>query len=113
MGREENALAAARKNVDAWTRAIESDGLDAIVITASGCGTTIKDYGFMLRLDPAYAGRPRGSPLWQRTSRNIWRRSICPRRRREPGHRGLSFGLFHAAWPEDQDVAEGFCARGL
>jgi glycolate oxidase iron-sulfur subunit len=57
MGREENALAAARKNVDAWTRAIESDGLDAIVITASGCGTTIKDYGFMLRLDPAYAGK--------------------------------------------------------
>jgi glycolate oxidase iron-sulfur subunit len=55
MGREDEALAAARNNVDAWTRAIERDGLDAIVITASGCGTTIKDYGFMLRLDPAYA----------------------------------------------------------
>jgi glycolate oxidase iron-sulfur subunit len=55
MGREESALDAARKNVDAWTREIESDGLDAIVITASGCGTTIKDYGFMLRLDPRYA----------------------------------------------------------
>ena len=46
---------AARHNVDAWTREIEHGGLDAIVITASGCGTTIKDYGFMLRLDPAYA----------------------------------------------------------
>lgn len=55
MGREEAALEAARRNVDAWTREIEADGLDAIVITASGCGTTIKDYGFMLRLDPAYA----------------------------------------------------------
>lgn len=55
MGREEAALAAARRNVDAWTRQIEQGGLDAIVITASGCGTTIKDYGFMLRLDPAYA----------------------------------------------------------
>jgi glycolate oxidase iron-sulfur subunit len=55
MGREEQALASARKNVDAWTREIESGSLDAIVITASGCGTTIKDYGFMLRLDPAYA----------------------------------------------------------
>ena len=32
-------------------------GLDAIIITASGCGTTIKDYGFMLRLDPAYADK--------------------------------------------------------
>jgi glycolate oxidase iron-sulfur subunit len=55
MGREEQALASARQNVDAWTREIESGGLDAIVITTSGCGTTIKDYGFMLRLDPAYA----------------------------------------------------------
>jgi glycolate oxidase iron-sulfur subunit len=55
MGREEDALAAARNNVDAWTAQIEAGGLDAIVITASGCGTTIKDYGFMLRLDPAYA----------------------------------------------------------
>ncbi len=55
MGREEAALASARRNVDAWTRAIEQGGLDAIIITASGCGTTIKDYGFMLRLDPAYA----------------------------------------------------------
>ena len=34
---------------------IEGDGLDAIIITASGCGTTIKDYGHMLRLDPDYA----------------------------------------------------------
>src|SRR5690606_25445939 len=55
MGREDEALSAARRNVDAWTRTMEESGLDAIVITASGCGTTIKDYGFMLRLDPAYA----------------------------------------------------------
>lgn len=57
MGREAAALTSARQNVDAWTRAIEQGGLDAIVITASGCGTTIKDYGFMMRLDPAYAGK--------------------------------------------------------
>ena len=57
MGREEAALAQARQNVDAWTREIEAGGLDAIVITASGCGTTIKDYGYMLRLDPAYADK--------------------------------------------------------
>lgn len=55
MGKEAAGLEAARRNVDAWTRQIEEDGLDAIVITASGCGTTIKDYGFMLRDDPAYA----------------------------------------------------------
>jgi glycolate oxidase iron-sulfur subunit len=34
---------------------IDNGGLDAIIITASGCGTTIKDYGWMLREDPAYA----------------------------------------------------------
>jgi glycolate oxidase iron-sulfur subunit len=55
MGKEEAALENARRNVDAWTRELEGQGLDAIVITASGCGTTIKDYGFMLREDPGYA----------------------------------------------------------
>jgi glycolate oxidase iron-sulfur subunit len=55
MGREAQALDAARRNVDVWLGEIEKGGLDAIVITASGCGTTIKDYGFMLRLDPDYA----------------------------------------------------------
>jgi glycolate oxidase iron-sulfur subunit len=54
LGREHAALADARRNVDAWTRELESGGLDAIVVTTSGCGTTIKDYGFMLRLDEAY-----------------------------------------------------------
>jgi glycolate oxidase iron-sulfur subunit len=57
MGKEEAALAAARANVDAWMRAIDDGGLDAIVITTSGCGTTIKDYGFMLKGEPAYADR--------------------------------------------------------
>lgn len=55
MGREEQALASARRNIDVWCREIEAGGLDAIIITTSGCGTTIKDYGHMLRLDPAYA----------------------------------------------------------
>ena len=55
LGREEASLEAARRNVDAWMGEIANGGLDAIVITASGCGTTIKDYGFMLRNDPAYA----------------------------------------------------------
>jgi glycolate dehydrogenase iron-sulfur subunit len=54
MGREHEAFAFVRNNVDAWTREIEGAGLDAILITASGCGTTIKDYGFMLRTDPHY-----------------------------------------------------------
>lgn len=55
MGHEHASLEQAKRNIDAWTREIEGDGIDAILITASGCGTTIKDYGFMFRTDPAYA----------------------------------------------------------
>ena len=57
MGREQQALAQARAAIDIWTREIDSNGLDAILVTASGCGTTIKDYGYMLRSDPAYAAK--------------------------------------------------------
>jgi glycolate oxidase iron-sulfur subunit len=57
MGREEASHRAAATNIDAWTREIEGEGLDAIVITASGCGTTIKDYGHMFRNDPAHADK--------------------------------------------------------
>ncbi len=56
MGREEQAKGLARYMVDVWHREIER-GLDAIIITTSGCGTTIKDYGHMLADDPAYAER--------------------------------------------------------
>jgi len=48
-------LAQVRANVAAWTAEAESAGLDAIVITTSGCGTVIKDYGYMLRNDRDYA----------------------------------------------------------
>jgi glycolate oxidase iron-sulfur subunit len=57
MGREDSARAFARAAIDAWMREIEGEGLDAIIVTTSGCGTTIKDYGHMFRLDPAYADK--------------------------------------------------------
>ncbi len=57
MGREQQALAQARNNIDAWTREIDGAGLDAILITVSGCGTTVKDYGFVLRGDRDYAAK--------------------------------------------------------
>jgi glycolate oxidase iron-sulfur subunit len=55
LGDETPALALARANIDAWQTAREGGGLDAIVANASGCGTMLKDYGFLLREDPAYA----------------------------------------------------------
>jgi glycolate oxidase iron-sulfur subunit len=57
MGRDQEALAAARRQIDAWSAEIDGEGLDAILVTASGCGTTIKDYGFMLRTDRVYADK--------------------------------------------------------
>jgi glycolate oxidase iron-sulfur subunit len=55
LGQEGGALALARANIDAWERERAANGLDSVVVNASGCGTTVKDYGFMLREDPAYA----------------------------------------------------------
>ena len=53
MGKESPALASAKRMIDQWTEA----KVDHIIITTSGCGVTIKDYGHMLRLDPVYADR--------------------------------------------------------
>src|SRR6202008_72845 len=53
----EQALALARADIDAWMHEIDGEGIDSILVTASGCGTTIKDYGYMLRGDPRYAAK--------------------------------------------------------
>ena len=57
MGKEHQALESAKNNVRVWHDEIEKNGLDAIIVTTSGCGTTIKDYGYMLRNDPEWADR--------------------------------------------------------
>jgi glycolate oxidase iron-sulfur subunit len=59
MGLEAAALASAKANIAAWTREAAGEGLDAVVINASGCGTTVKDYGYMLRGDADWADRAR------------------------------------------------------
>jgi glycolate oxidase iron-sulfur subunit len=56
LGRDGDALARARANITAWLGEAAQGGLDAIVVTTSGCGTVIKDYGFMLREDHDFAG---------------------------------------------------------
>jgi glycolate oxidase iron-sulfur subunit len=55
MGMEEESLRFMRRNVAAWTSEMDGEGLDAIVINASGCGTTVKDYGFVLRKELEWA----------------------------------------------------------
>jgi glycolate oxidase iron-sulfur subunit len=51
MGRHEAGMASARANIEAWIREAEGSGLDAIIVNTSGCGTTLKDYGFMFRAE--------------------------------------------------------------
>ena len=57
LGHENEAHKAARRNVDAWSSALREGPLDAILTTASGCGTMIKDYGHLLARDRGYAER--------------------------------------------------------
>ncbi len=54
VGQNEQAIALAKANITAWLREIDGAGLDAIVINASGCGTTVKDYGNMLAAEPEW-----------------------------------------------------------
>ncbi len=49
MGKTTESHATAAKNIRAWHREMEGEGLDAVVINTSGCGTTVKDYGHMFR----------------------------------------------------------------
>ncbi len=56
LGEHEGALTAMRANVAAWKAEIDGAGLDAVVVNASGCGVMVKDYGHLLRDDPALAG---------------------------------------------------------
>jgi glycolate dehydrogenase iron-sulfur subunit len=53
---QDDSLAYVKRNIDAWWPHVEA-GAEAIVVTASGCGTLVKDYGHLLQHDPAYAAK--------------------------------------------------------
>jgi len=55
---QDEARVLARRNIDAWWPHLDR-GAEAIVVTATGCGVMVKDYGHLLRLDPAYADKAR------------------------------------------------------
>ena len=58
LGQAQRARVLAIRQIDGWIAEMDgADGLDAIVVTASGCGTTLKDYGHMFRADPVWADR--------------------------------------------------------
>ena len=55
MGRTDESHGQVAANIESWMREKRRNGLDAVIINASGCGTQVKDYGFMLREDKALA----------------------------------------------------------
>src|SRR5208282_305366 len=57
MGKEAEAKIFARKNINAWYAQRETGPLDAIIVNASGCGTTVKDYAHLFAGDSAYASK--------------------------------------------------------
>ena len=97
----------ARANIDAWDRGNGWEmGLDAILITTSGCGTTVKDYGFMFRNEPEYADK--AASLFSAIAKDI-SEYLGALRLRVPAPAdpkgqipGLPLGLLDAARAEDQ-----------
>ena len=57
LGDQAGGLADMRRNIDAWWPSVISNKIEAIVMNASGCGATVKDYGHALAHDEAYADK--------------------------------------------------------
>jgi len=57
IGYQEEGLSDMRALIDRWWPLVERGGVEAIVMTASGCGAVVKEYAHLLRHDPAYAGK--------------------------------------------------------
>jgi glycolate oxidase iron-sulfur subunit len=128
LGKEDDALIRARRNIDAWIAELEGQGLDAIIANASGCGTTLKQYGHMLRLDPAYATKAERVSAMSRDISEVLLalglpESVAPRRLRvayhspcsmQHGQRVLSEpkALLAGAGFEVVDVPEGHLCCG-
>jgi len=89
LGAPAAALDDARRNIDAWWPALEA-GAEAIVLTASGCGAHVKDYGHLFAADPRYAGRARRVSALARDISEVVRdevAALAPQFRAMPGER--------------------------
>jgi glycolate oxidase iron-sulfur subunit len=94
-----------RRNIDAWWPHVEA-GVEAIVVTASGCGVQVRDYGHALADDAVYAEKAaKVSELCRDPAEIIWRRTSALLALLGPAARtrqaGLPLAVHAAAWPED------------
>lgn len=60
LNAQQEGLDYMRHNIDAWWPFVERNEVEAIVVTASGCGVTVKEYGHLLQHDPVYAEKATG-----------------------------------------------------
>ncbi len=80
MGHHDPAMRMAGANIEAWSREVAGAGLDAVVVNTSGCGTTVKDYGFMFRDTPLAAKAAAVSALAADISEVLVRFAYAPTR---------------------------------
>ncbi|MEO1152386.1 MAG: glycolate oxidase subunit GlcF [Pseudomonadota bacterium] len=91
MGKEKESHATAAKNIHAWMAEDRGEGLDAIVINTSGCGTTVKDYGHMFRNESLAKEAARVSDLAMDVSEVLMKLDVP-----EGGEQGVRVA-YHAA----------------
>jgi glycolate oxidase iron-sulfur subunit len=81
MGHHDPAMASAAANIEAWHQELETQGLDAIIINTSGCGTTVKDYGHMFRTTPLAEKAQKISALAMDITEYLAKSSYAPTRK--------------------------------
>lgn len=93
LGEQERAVDIVKRNIDAWWPHIDR-GAEAIVVTASGCGVMVKDYGHLLRLDADYAAKAKKIAELARDTVEVvaseWAR-IAPKVAMDLGSRKVAF----------------------
>ena len=93
LSEQERAVDIVKRNIDAWWPHIEQ-GAEAIVVTASGCGVMVKDYGHLLRLDTGYAAKAKRISELARDTVEVfaseWAR-IAPKVAMDLGSRKVAF----------------------
>jgi glycolate oxidase iron-sulfur subunit len=93
LSEHERAVAIVKRNIDAWWPHVER-GAEAIVVTASGCGVMVKDYGHLLRLDAHYAAKAKKIAELARDTVEVvaaeWTR-IAPKVAMDMGSRKVAF----------------------
>ncbi|TAH47029.1 MAG: glycolate oxidase subunit GlcF [Betaproteobacteria bacterium] len=99
----------ARRNVDAWWPAIERGEIEAIVMTASGCGAQVKDYAHLLQHDTAYADKARRVAELTRDIGEIVAGEAAALQSKLAGRRGEATAL---AWHAPCSLQHGLRLRG-